>query len=474
MLKYSRPSLRESSPLIIIGLRLLDGVLVVAMLYLLVVLYIGEWTDRYGSLSLLAFFMSMLIFHYMGLYNPWRGQGYFNDFKIIMSSWLIMMCLIFFLLFVFKVAERYSRFVLMVWLISTPLLHFIFHAGARKILRIIRSQGKNQRSAVIVGCGALGLSLARYIEKISWSGIRVLGFFDDHKIAEDLECNNKNRQKLLGVVSDLRNYLKNNSVDFVYITLPMVAEKKIYEILNTCRTQGARIYFVPNLYAFHLLNGQVQSLGDIMLIAFNPDSTRKRFFDIFFSLLIILFSLPLILIISIIIKLQDGGPIFYRHRRITVTGKEFYCLKFRTMHVDSDCKLKEIVENDPKAYEEWRNTFKLKKDPRVTFIGRFLRKTSLDELPQFINVLKGEMSVVGARPIVHEELYDYYKEAAPIYCSIKPGITGPWQVDKRSDTASYDKRVELDKWYVLNNSFWLDVKIIFKTVWAIIKGKGAY
>ncbi|MBN1226264.1 MAG: sugar transferase [Deltaproteobacteria bacterium] len=474
MLKHFRPSLRESSPLLIIGLRLLDGVLVVVMLYLLVILYIGEWTERYELLGLLAFFMSMLIFHYMGLYNPWRGQGYVNEFKIIMSSWLIMMCLIFFLLFVFKVSERYSRFVLMLWLISTPLLHFMFHAAARKILRVFRSQGKNQRSAVIVGCGDLGLSLARYIEKISWSGIRVLGFFDDYRATEDLIYIDKKRQKILGVVSDLRNYLENNTVDFVYITLPMGAEKKIYEILNTCRTKGARIYFVPDLYVFHLLNGQVQSLGEVMLIAFNPDSIKKRFFDVFFSLLIILLSLPLILIISIIIKLQDGGPIFYRHRRITVTGKEFHCLKFRTMNVDSDSKLKEILENDPKAYEEWRKNFKLKKDPRVTFIGRFLRKTSLDELPQFINVLKGQMSVVGARPIVYEELYDYYKDVAPIYCSIKPGITGPWQVDKRSDTESYDKRVELDKWYVLNNSFWLDMKIIFKTLWCIIKGKGAY
>jgi lipopolysaccharide/colanic/teichoic acid biosynthesis glycosyltransferase len=144
------------------------------------------------------------------------------------------------------------------------------------------------------------------------------------------------------------------------------------------------------------------------------------------------------------------------------------------MCIDADTKLKDILENDKKARKEWGKAFKLKDDPRITRIGHFLRKTSLDELPQFINVLKGEMSVVGARPIVDRELYDYYKEDAGIYCSIKPGITGPWQVGKRSDTVDYHERVELDKWYVLNNSFWLDTKIIFKTIWSMINENGAY
>lgn len=468
-----KPSLRESSPFLMICLRLLDGAVVALMLYPIVMLYTGQWNERYESLALLSFCMTLLIFHFMGVYMPWRGQVYLSELKTVLTAWLSMVCLVLFLLFFFKVAQQYSRFVLMTWFVAAPMSIFLMHAGAHKMLRFMRSRGKNQRSAVIVGAGDLGLSLAGYIDTIPWSGIRVLGFFDDSETTEDLVGKGQ-KKKVLGVISELKEYLKNNVVDFVYIALPMRAEKKIRDILNSCRIYGARIYLVPDLYAFRIFNTRLEHLGNVILLDFNPDSRQKRVFDIFFSLAVILMALPLLLIIAMLIKFDDGGPIFYRQRRITVTGRDFFCLKFRTMYVDADKKLKEILDNDPKARKEWEQTFKLKNDPRITRVGRFLRKASLDELPQFINVLRGEMSVVGARPIVHRELHDYYKENAGIYCSIKPGITGPWQVGKRSDTADYQERVELDNWYVLNNNFWLDIKIIFKTVWCVIKGKGAY
>jgi len=212
----------------------------------------------------------------------------------------------------------------------------------------------------------------------------------------------------------------------------------------------------------------------MLLFNFAPTFPSKRYFDIVFSLLALLATLPVTLIIALLIKLEDGGPIFYGHRRVTVTGKVFKCLKFRSMIVGADEGLAEILSNNSAAREEWEKTYKLKNDPRTTRVGRFLRKTSLDELPQFINVLKGEMSVVGARPVVHAELCNYYKENAGLYCSMKPGITGPWQIGKRSDTEDYDERVELDTWYVLNHSIWLDLGIIIKTVLRVLTGKGAY
>ena len=175
-----------------------------------------------------------------------------------------------------------------------------------------------------------------------------------------------------------------------------------------------------------------------------------------------------------LIKLDDGGPVFYRHRRITAAGKEFDCIKFRTMRVGAENELPGLLAAHPELKKEWDAGFKLKNDPRVTRIGKFLRRTSLDEFPQFFNVLKGDMSVVGARPIVGRELKDFYKESAGRYCSMKPGITGPWQVGKRSDTEDYRERVELDDWYILNYSLWNDIKIIVKTVLMMIKGNGAY
>jgi len=213
-------------------------------------------------------------------------------------------------------------------------------------------------------------------------------------------------------------------------------------------------------------------MGD--LVVKNNIPWWKRPFDIGFSLFAILVTLPIMIFIAIIIKLTDGGSVFYSHIRVGYRGRKFKVLKFRSMYMDADKKLKEILDNDPKAKEEWEKTFKLKNDPRITPIGKILRKTSLDELPQFLNVLKGDMSVVGPRPVVEEELKKYYKDKIEIYTSVKPGITGYWQVEGRNDVEDYKKRVAMDEWYVKNQSFLLDLKIILKTIKVMITGKGAY
>ena len=200
----------------------------------------------------------------------------------------------------------------------------------------------------------------------------------------------------------------------------------------------------------------------------------KRFFDVVFASFAIIISLPLMIPIAMIIKLTDRGPVFFGHERVGFRGKKFKVLKFRSMYPDADKRLKDILENDPIAREEWERTFKLKNDPRITPIGKFLRKTSLDELPQFFNVLKGDMSVVGPRPVVEEELKKYYKDKAKLYMSVKPGITGYWQVEGRSDVKNYEERVKMDEWYIKNQSFWLDIKIVLKTIKVMLTGKGAY
>ncbi|MCF8026394.1 MAG: sugar transferase [Desulfobacteraceae bacterium] len=474
MFSELKPSLSETSPFLSFCLPLLDSAVVALMLYPIVMLYIGDWSERYGELAFLAFFLSLVVFHYTDIYRPWRGQSLIKEFRSISAGWLAMVCTVLFLLFILKVAERYSRFVLLVWFTATPLVLFALHAGARKSLRYIRAKGRNQKTAAIAGAGDLGVSLARYIETIPWAGIRVIGFFDDKKTSEQVKEEHKTNKPVLGAISDLPGYLETHHLDFVYIALPMRAEKKIQEILKKCRTLGAKIYLVPDLNSFAFFNTRVQQLGNMLLLDFNPDCSTKRLFDVVFSLGVILLTLPLTLVIAVLIRITSKGPVFYKHRRITAAGREFFCLKFRTMHVDADKRLREILENDPEAREEWEKTFKLKNDPRVTWIGNFLRKTSLDELPQFINVLKGEMSVVGARPIVYQELTDYYKENGGIYCSIKPGITGPWQISKRNDMEDYQERVALDTWYALNRNFWMDLKIIGMTVVSMISGKGAY
>jgi len=244
--------------------------------------------------------------------------------------------------------------------------------------------------------------------------------------------------------------------------------------LRECRSLGARIYLVPDLYVFGLHHAEIQSLGDLLILNFNPNTEWKRSFDLLFSIAVLVGTAPLTLLIALLIKLSDGGPVFYRHKRITATGKSFNCLKFRTMRVGAEGELKKLIADNEELRKEWNHNFKLKNDPRVTRIGHFLRRTSLDEFPQFINVVRGAMSVVGARPIVGDELNDFYRESTGRYCSMKPGITGPWQIGRRSDVDEYEERVRMDDWYILNYSLWNDIKIVAKTALIMIKGNGAY
>jgi undecaprenyl-phosphate galactose phosphotransferase len=202
----------------------------------------------------------------------------------------------------------------------------------------------------------------------------------------------------------------------------------------------------------------------------------KRSFDVLFSLFAIAVTLPVMILIAIAIKLTDGGSIFFGQKRPGLNGKTFTLYKFRTMYPDNEKILKEYLIKNPRAEEEWRKYRKLKSyDPRVTPLGRFLRKYSLDELPQFFNVLKGDMSVVGPRPYIEKEFEEYgiTKEVREKLLSVKPGVTGLWQVEGRNDM-TFEDRIKLDLEYIDNLSLWLDLKIILKTIWVMLTGKGAY
>lgn len=182
---------------------------------------------------------------------------------------------------------------------------------------------------------------------------------------------------------------------------------------------------------------------------------------------------PLLVYIAYRIKKEDPGPIFFAHERIGKNGKPFPCYKFRSMVTNSQEMLQQYLAENPAAKEEWEREFKLKNDPRVTPIGKMLRRTSLDELPQIFNVLRGEMSLVGPRPVIQEELDKYYGETAKLYCTVKPGITGLWQVSGRSDT-TYDERVAMDESYINNRSLLGDIVILWKTIGVVALKKGAY
>jgi exopolysaccharide production protein ExoY len=198
----------------------------------------------------------------------------------------------------------------------------------------------------------------------------------------------------------------------------------------------------------------------------------KRGLDIVVALSTLIFLSPLFLLVSLLVKLSDGGPVFYSHTRIGYKGNMFGCLKFRTMCIDADERLEGYLKDHPDAADEWEKSQKLKRDPRLTAIGSALRKTSLDELPQLINILRGDMSLVGPRPVILDEIERYGPYAA-YYYRARPGLTGLWQVSGRNDT-TYDERVEFDVSYCINWSIWKDLTIVFRTLPVLFSGHGSY
>jgi exopolysaccharide production protein ExoY len=214
------------------------------------------------------------------------------------------------------------------------------------------------------------------------------------------------------------------------------------------------------------------SSSDDTDLSFPIGGIAKRSFDVSSALLALLILSPIFLMIMAMVKFSDRGPAFYGHRRVGHNGRMFHCLKFRTMVMNGDEVLRQYLAANPDAAEEWKATRKLKNDPRVTAIGNVLRKLSLDELPQLINIIRGEMSVVGPRPVVDEEL-NYYESAASYYLSTRPGLTGLWQISGRNDV-SYKERVDFDTQYVRNWSMMQDVSIIVKTIPAVCMSRGSY
>ncbi len=252
-------------------------------------------------------------------------------------------------------------------------------------------------------------------------------------------------------------------------------QRKLPEILSNC---FYKVIIIPSASWTVRLSLRMVETGSYLALGLrhnllDPNRLRfKRCFDLLFSGLGVLVLLPFFTIVALLIRFSSHGPAFYRQRRIGQSGKEIKVLKFRTMVNDADKKLEEFLRDNPERRKEWEETQKLKDDPRVTFIGKILRKTSLDELPQLFNVLGGSMSLVGPRPIVQNEIQKY-EAAFAEYSRVRPGITGLWQVSGRSDT-TYAHRVELDLYYVYNWSIWLDIYIILRTFPAVLRQSGAY
>ncbi|MCX7655154.1 MAG: undecaprenyl-phosphate galactose phosphotransferase WbaP [Treponemataceae bacterium] len=328
--------------------------------------------------------------------------------------------------------------------------------------------------AVMYGCGKSGKLVAdRLLDNPSVGYIPVL-FLDD-----DPRTGNEYRGVPIIHDTSLGPYLvKTYNIKMAIVAMPGADRHRLADILNESVSAFKYNVLIPDFFGMTNMWMSVRDFDGILGLATSQqllmpwNRIKKRILDLFLVLVGGILLLPLFLIIALLIKISSPGPVLYKHTRIGRNGKPFKAYKFRTMVVDADKRLADLLEQDPAAKKEWEATFKLKNDPRVTPIGRFLRKTSFDEFPQLINILKNEMSLVGPRPIVDAEIERYGKSFCRVF-SVKPGLTGLWQVSGRSDT-DYTERVAFDTYYIQSWSIWLDIWILYKTVSVVLRGKGAY
>ena len=329
---------------------------------------------------------------------------------------------------------------------------------------------------IFIGAGRTAERALRYFKDDLGFRYNIVGFLDDKPISNKLT----DKYGLLGKVNEAEKIVKNSPIQTVIITAPGMERDKLQQLITTVQPYVRNLSYVPDLIGTPMMGVEAQVLftEEILMLhmrnnlAMKRNKIYKRTFDLICTICGGLLILPIMVIISLLVAIDNKGNVIFAHRRIGKDGKEFPCYKFQTMIPNAQEKLVEYLAANPEAKKEWEESFKLTNDPRVTKLGGFLRKTSLDELPQLWNVIKGDMSLVGPRPIVKKEI-ERYGEYFREYAMVLPGITGMWQASGRSDT-TYEERVSMDTWYVRNWSVWLDIMYLAKTFQAVIFGKGAY
>lgn len=395
-----------------------------------------------------------------GLYRTWRGDDLFLTGRLILQAWFLAWSAIIIMVFFLKESESYSRLVMISWAAITPFISILIRLIIRYILGKVRNHPKNQTKIAIVGASKVGQQLAKNLLNKPLLGYQIHGFFDDN---ESLLGTKIDGIKILGTTETVCDSIALNAVDEVYICLPLRAESKIKSLLNELNNSSVVVKFIPDFFTFDLMHAQWMEIDGLPIVSIydtplNSLSARltKRLEDVVLSTFILIGISPILVMIAVAIKTTSKGPVIFKQTRYGVNGQKTNIYKFRTMTT---------LENDENIQQAQKG------DTRITSIGRFLRKTSLDELPQFVNVLQGKMSIVGPRPhaVVHNE---QYRKLVPKYMQrhlVKPGITGWAQVNGwRGETDTLDKmqkRIEFDLHYINHWSVWLDLKIIVQTVY---------
>ena len=458
----------QSEPILLFIKNLLNPLIVALSLLACSHYFLGRFDESYFLLLVLAFLLSGQLLDGVNIESSYKSF-WKRSVTSLLFQWFYVISLLLLMGFASKTTDYFSRTVLFGWFLITPIILITVHWLVLYQFRRKALKNRHSNTSVIVGVNELSHKLIqRFNQNPSISNV---GFFDDRdhqRVAEYLE---DTEQSLLGSIASAAAFVKTNKIKRIYIALPMSAQPRILSLLDDLRDTTASIFFVPDIFMFDLIQGNISAIHGIPVIAVcespftGTNGSLKRFCDVLLSLLILLLISPIMAVIAIGVKLSSPGPVLFRQKRYGLDGKEILVYKFRSMTV---------MENGDHVTQATRQ------DPRITRFGAFLRKTSLDELPQFFNVLQGRMSIVGPRPhaVSHNELYRSLIKGYMIRHKVKPGITGWAQVKGyRGETETLDKmqaRINHDLDYLRNWSLFLDLIIIFKTIGVVIKDKNAY
>ncbi len=371
-----------------------------------------------------------------------------------------------------KLSSEISRtiivFAFLISIILFPFFRLLSH-------RIVFFLPNLRPKAIIVGASKTASLLIESLVQEKYMSYEIKGLFDNTLKPGTIVSG----YKVLGKLDEIIPYLDKQTE--VFMAIPKMNPIKIGFFVSQIQKKAASVSFVPDLFEIPIFESDVKFFFHNRMILMSIKNSLKspfnrlvkRSFDIIISLIIMIPLLPLLMILSVVISIDSKGPVFFSQERVGFSGKKFRCYKFRSMYKDAESRLQSMLSKDKKLMAEWKLNRKIKNDPRITKIGQFLRKTSLDELPQIFNVLKGDMSLVGPRPAFQEELEELYQNFSAYYYEVHPGITGLWQISGRSNL-SFKKRVSLDVWYVTNWNLWLDIIILLITPSVVFKKEGAY
>ncbi len=408
-----------------------------------------------------------------GLYRNWRGTRLRREIACLMLTWAYTAPVLLGIGLVSQYNAEFSYASKLIWVVITPAILATARIVLRKIQQRLRARGFNTRSYAICGVNDLGAQLARNIETAPEMGLRLEGFYDDRpeeRTAASLH-NFPDPPAHRGNLDDLVERARCGKIDIIYITFPMRAEERIREVLMKLADSTASVYIVPDFFVFELLHARWTNVNGLPAVSVfeNPlygvDGLAKRSVDLLLGTICLAFAAVPMLIIAALVKLSSPGPVFFRQRRYGLDGREILVWKFRSMT---------CCDNGPNVQQATSN------DVRVTPIGKFLRRTSLDELPQLFNVLEGSMSLVGPRPHAkaHNEMYRSLIDGYMLRHKVKPGITGLAQVNGyRGETETLEKmeqRVACDHQYIREWSLWMDMKILVRTLGVVFSQKNAY